>query len=62
MTREKTKKAREVMQHFEEGGKIQARWRTPANSEWKDTELPSWNWDLFDYKIKPVPMKVTEKD
>ena len=46
MTREKTKKAREVMQHFEEGGKIQARWRTPANSEWKDTELPSWNWEL----------------
>ena len=62
MTREETKKCRIVMQHFEDGGEIEVINPNDEKDNWEITYYPMWNWDLFEYRIKPVPMKVTEEE
>lgn len=42
-----------VMQHFADGGEIQV----GSNNEWGETDLPSWNWQRFNYRIKPEKKK-----
>ena len=63
MTREETKKAIEVMQHFENGGEVQILvYDYGGRQEWEDCSNPDWNWDYHTYRIKPQPMKVTEEE
>ena len=63
MTREETKKAIEVMQHFENGGEVQILvYDYGGRQEWEDCPNPDWNWDYHTYRIKPQPMKVTEEE
>ena len=50
-----------VMQAAKEGKAIQRRYRTHPDTDvyWKDTPKPSWDWDTFDYRVKPAePRKV----
>lgn len=54
MTREKTKKAIDVMLAYVNGEKIQV--KNKNEKEWKDWEkdfYPTWNYEYFDYRIKP---------
>ena len=47
-----------VMQHFANGGKIEASYVTD-NTFWADSLSPVWNWDKFDYRIKEKKQTVT---
>ena len=63
MTREETRKARIVMQHFEDGGEVQILVHDyDGRQEWEDCPNPDWNWDYHTYRIKPQSMKVTEEE
>lgn len=53
-----------VMQHFEDGGEIEftinsVDWKdtTINDVDWKDTVDPTWNWSVYDFRIKPAKPK-----
>lgn len=48
-----TKEKIAVMQYFENGGKIQS--TILGKNNWTDCEYSTWNWRLFDYRIKEEP-------
>lgn len=48
-----TKEKIAVMQYFENGGKIQS--TILGKNNWTDCEYSTWNWALFDYRIKEDP-------
>ena len=59
MTREQTIEAIRVMQAFADGKEVQVRSRkwNPRESlkpDWVDEELSCWNFEDFDYRIKPT--------
>ena len=62
MTREETRKARIVMQHFEDDGEVEVIARDDKDDKWQVTSNPTWNWAREDYRIKPQIMKVTEEE
>lgn len=45
-----------VMQACEEGKKIE--YRTWGGSDWWIAERPLWNWNNYEYRIKPEPKYV----
>ena len=59
MTKEESKKAREVMEAWENGAKVEI--RTCHGVDWKPTGAPVWDFAYFVYRIaepKPVELKV----
>lgn len=41
-----------IEQAFKDGKQIQ--WRFPFSDEpWKNAEVPTFNWALYDYRVKP---------
>ena len=46
-----------VMQHFENGGVVEA--TTRGELFWDKVTSPCWNWVEFDYRIKEQKQKVT---
>ena len=59
MTREQTIEAIRIMQAFVDGKEVQVRSRkwNPRESlkpDWVDEELSCWNFEDFDYRIKPT--------
>lgn len=42
-----------VMQAFEDGKKIEA--GPPGTHYWGPQATPSWNWELFNYRVKKEP-------
>ena len=50
-----TKEMIEVMQADEEGKIIEKR-KYSNNGDWVLSECPLWNWDDYDYRIKPEPV------
>lgn len=57
MNKEETKRALVVMEAWVNGCDIQIKpWYSDA--AWQDTESPTWNWDGFNYRVKPVPVNV----
>lgn len=48
-----------VLRHFETGGKVQFRIisRVP-DLDWQDAVSPIWNFDEFEYRIKPKPLEL----
>ena len=48
-----------VMQHYENGGEIEIRLKNNNRDNWRPTNNPSWNWNIYDYRIKPEKQKVT---
>ena len=59
MTREQTRNAIRVMQAYVDGKEVQVRSRkwNPRESlkpDWVDEELSCWNFEDFDYRIKPT--------
>lgn len=59
-----------VMQAYEEGKKIEFRYLTVPNDDWVEfcsssLVVPSWNWEIFDYRVKEElkyrPYKDTEE-
>lgn len=53
MTREETADCIKVMQAYVEGKQIQ--YVDSETEDWTDIESPTWNWDLYDYRVKPEP-------
>ncbi len=45
-----------VMSAFAKGVKIEYR-RKSYRLEWRSADDPSWNWEEFDYRIQPEPVK-----
>ena len=48
-----------VMQAAKEGKAIQSRRSAycDIDANWKDTPEPIWNWDTFDYRVKPAELR-----
>jgi len=50
----------EVLQHFVDGGMIEFRSTIVDDDDyliWQDAVVPTWNFDDFDYRIKPKPLE-----
>ena len=47
-----------VMQHYEDGGEVENKEKHSDDAKWI-LACPVWNWDSFDYRIKPEKQKVT---
>jgi hypothetical protein len=48
-----TKEMVEVMLAYENGKQIQYRGKHNIRDEWLFCKHPSWNWELYEYRIKP---------
>ncbi len=46
-----------VMQHYENGGKVENKEKHSDDAKWI-LARPVWNWDSFDYRIKPEKQKI----
>ena len=53
MTIEEIKEAAKVMEAYANGKKIQCNDNHLGNGEWVTTDNPSFNWDKYEYRIKP---------
>ena len=63
MTSEGSKEAAEVMLAYANGKKIEHRWR--GSSNWMKMDgYPVWNWEGYQYRIKPqqVSIPATEEE
>ena len=47
-----------VMQHYDNGGEVEFKEKYTNNSKWR-LSSPSWDWDVFEYRIKKQKQKVT---
>ena len=47
-----------VMQHYENGGEVENKEKHSDDAKWI-LACPVWNWDSFEYRIKPEKQKVT---
>jgi hypothetical protein len=55
MTREKAREAAAVMQAYVDGEEVQySPKRGKGSSFWTTTDKPLWNWEHYDYRIKPA--------
>lgn len=53
MTKEDIAECIKVMQAYVEGKQIQ--YVDSETEDWADIESPIWNWDTYDYRVKPEP-------
>lgn len=58
MTPEQLREAAAVMLAAAEGKPLQVRCAEAGEISWRNIEAGSWNWDRFEYRIKPEPRKV----
>jgi hypothetical protein len=61
MTREETIEAIKVMQHYADGGEVEARLidqRHFGEKAWTHHDNPWWVWPDFDYRIKKTTKKI----
>ena len=49
----------EIMTHYLNGGEIEIRLENNNRDNWRPTNNPSWNWNIYDYRIKEPKQKVT---
>ena len=49
-----TEKIISVMQAFDEGKQIE--FREKGKDEWCGIPTPHWNWEKYDYRVKPEPI------
>ena len=54
VNRENTRQAIEVMQAYADGSEIQQK-RRESESGWYQPGRPVWDWDRFNYRVKPAP-------
>ena len=59
MTREEARKAAEVMMAYADGNEIEF---LNSGKEWINTLNPMFDWQMFDYRIKPKPTYRPFKD
>jgi len=64
MTRDEAREAVKVLQHYADGGDVQARY---GNTAWFNTQsAPNFNFDSLQYRIKPKPAEgwgtITDSD
>ena len=48
-----------VMQHYEDGGKVEYSEKKGGSNHWTTVNSPSWDWVYFEYRIKKSKQKVT---
>ena len=48
-----------IMQHYENGGKVEFLEKKGGGNHWATVISPSWDWACFDYRIKEQKQKVT---
>ena len=47
-----------VMQHYENGGKVEYR-EKGSTKDWRKNNDPYWVWDTYDYRIREPEGKIT---
>ena len=53
------KKMIEIMQHFDNGREVEFKRTNEDDTKWeKLLPVPVWNWERFDYRIKPEKQKI----
>lgn len=62
MTREETAERIKIMQAYTNGEIIEEKRFSFDHTEWVESIDPSWQWDKFDYRIKPRPKYRPFKD
>lgn len=55
----KTEEMIKVMQHFANGGEVELRFKDDNDDIWEEPSNHSWNWSMYDYRIKKQKQKVT---
>jgi hypothetical protein len=55
MNREEAKVAAEVMLAYANGATAQQRRLGDMEAKWYTPSRPVWNWDQFEYRVKPEP-------
>lgn len=62
MDKKEVQEAIKLMQAWLDGEEIQYRTRRDVNQDWQGYEpdecRPSWNWHVFEYRAKPMPLEV----
>lgn len=53
MTREELQYRTEVQAAYLAGQSIQLRYRNEFNPKWMDSPNPSFDWECYDYRVKP---------
>ena len=48
-----------VMQHYENGGKVEYSEKKGGGNHWTTVTSPSWDWAYFEYRIREQKQKVT---
>ena len=48
-----------IMQHYENGGKVEYSEKKGGGNHWTTVTSPSWDWAYFEYRIKEPKQKVT---
>ena len=48
-----------VMQHYADGGEVEVRYKNDDDDIWENTTNASWNWSMYDYRIKEQRQRVT---
>lgn len=54
MLKSELKAAAEVMLAAAQGATIQGKFSNLPDAKWKDFPNPSWDWEKFDYRVKPA--------
>jgi hypothetical protein len=57
VNKEQTLEAIKVMQAWADGEKIEALWRHCLTEGWRSDPEPSWNFQVYEYRIKPEPIE-----
>ena len=48
-----------VMLAFDNGHRIEFRWRCDSKGSWVGVEKPAWNWQVYEYRVaQPKPVVV----
>lgn len=58
MNKEDTKKAAEVMLAFAAGEEVECFSSTTPNAGWFTTSAPLWDWNGFNYRVKPKALPI----
>lgn len=54
MTKEELQHRTNIQAAYLEGQPIQLRYRNEFNPKWMDSPNPSFDWERYDYRVKPI--------
>jgi len=55
--RAESKRQAEIMLAYAEGAELECFHKQETKGKWRKTDAPSWQWSVYDYRIKPETPK-----